>query len=75
MGCALRDSVESLHSGVASTVIDCTGGGVRMVREGGIPFKDIAASIIRIAWVMFLSKCDNMCGCTIGFAGIYQWKA
>ena len=43
VGCALRDSVESLHSGVASTVIDCTGGGVRMVREGGIPFKDIAA--------------------------------
>ena len=28
---------------VASTVIDCTVGGVRMVREGGIPFKDIAA--------------------------------
>ena len=30
---------------------------------------------MRIAWVMFLSKCDNMCGYTIGFAGIYQWKA
>lgn len=43
VGCALRDSVESSHSGVASTVIDCTGGGVRMVREGGITFKDIAA--------------------------------
>lgn len=43
VGCALRDPVESLHSGVASTVIDCTGGGLSMVREGGISFKDIAA--------------------------------
>lgn len=43
VGCALQDPVESLHSGVASTVIDCTGGGLRMVREGGISFEDIAA--------------------------------
>lgn len=43
VGCALRDPIESLHSGVASTVVDCTGGGLRMVREGGITFKDIAA--------------------------------
>lgn len=43
VGCALRDPVESLHSGVASTVIDCTGGGLSMVREGGISFNDIAA--------------------------------
>ena len=43
VGCALRDPIESSHSGVASTVIDCTGGGLRMVREGGISFEDIAA--------------------------------
>ena len=41
-GCALRDPIESLHSGVASTVVDCTGGGLRVVREGGISFDDIA---------------------------------
>ena len=38
VGCALRDPVESSHSGVASTVVDCTGGGLTLVREGGIPF-------------------------------------
>ena len=42
VGCALRDPVESSHSGVASTVIDCTGGGLTLVREGGIPFEDLA---------------------------------
>ena len=42
VGCALRDPIESLHSGVASTVVDCTGGGLRVVREGGISFDDIA---------------------------------
>lgn len=42
VGCALRDPIESLHSGVASTVVDCTGGGLRVIREGGITFKDIA---------------------------------
>lgn len=42
VGCALRDPIESLHSGVASTVVDCTGGGLRVIREGGISFDDIA---------------------------------
>lgn len=42
VGCALRDPIESLHSGVASTVVDCTGGGLRVIREGGIAFDDIA---------------------------------
>ena len=41
VGCALQDPVESSHSGVASTVIDCTGGGLTLVREGGIPFEDL----------------------------------
>lgn len=42
VGCALRDPIDSLHSGVASTVVDCTGGGLRVIREGGISFDDIA---------------------------------
>ena len=41
VGCALQDPVESLHSGVASTVIDCTGGDLTLVREGGISFEDL----------------------------------
>lgn len=42
VGCALRDPIESFHSGVASTVVDCTGGGLRVIREGGISFDDIS---------------------------------
>ena len=41
VGYALRDPVESSHSGVASTVIDCTSGGLTLVREGGIPFEEM----------------------------------
>lgn len=43
VGCALRDPVESSHSGVASTVVDCTGGDLTLVREGGIAFEDLAS--------------------------------
>lgn len=41
VGCALRDPVESMHSGLASTVIDCTGGALKLLREGGISFEEI----------------------------------
>lgn len=43
VGCALRDPVESSHSGVASTVVDCTGGDLTLVRDGGIAFEDLAS--------------------------------
>ena len=43
VGCALRDPAESSHSGVASTVVDCTGGDLTLVREGGIAFEDLAS--------------------------------
>ena len=43
VGCALRDPVESSHSGVASTVVDCTGGDLTLVREGGIAFENLAS--------------------------------
>ena len=43
VGCALKDPAESLHSGVASTVIDCTGAGLALVREGGVSFDEIRA--------------------------------
>ena len=43
VGCALRDPAESSHSGIASTVVDCTGGDLTLVREGGIAFEDLAS--------------------------------